>query len=303
MLEGQSYSQSRARIIRPSISATLDCRDALGFSGPAKINFGAERVLPQGMSIVSVATHELPNLSEVFSAIQQKKDVLLQPTLESMQASYKKGLASVLLDGERTVGYVRFSTLLDDDLKTKLNLESSVPNVYEIGTAIILPEYRGNGFYPQLRNNLLSLVEDQMKTGELLVIGTTKSVRVAEVMKEARKMGINFSITRPGEYPGIQCLTCVCKPDFGVGVQFDVYECPKTMEEGKLINLRNIAELDGKTHHREILQFSPDGKIDCVMYVSDVNLAQRTSDKLIGVFGSKQNFVKAITKAEPTYYE
>jgi hypothetical protein len=251
------------------------------------------------ISVINKSIHPRPDFTEILEAMKMEKGVLLQPTLKSLVESYEAGLACALIDGERPVGYVRFSPLLEVNLKDKLALDDNIPDIYEIGSAIILPDHRGKGYYPRLRNGLLNLVADKVNNKELLVIGTTKSIKVIEVLEHATDLGINFSLSRHGEYPGIQCLTCVCKPDFGYGVQHDIFVCPKTITESELAALQNIP--DYQTHKKEVDSLSTNGQIPCVLYISDKDLARRTSDVLISKLGSIKKFVKELKGQN--YYE
>lgn len=95
------------------------------------------------------------DLTEIHGGILGE-DTLLHPTLDSLRKSYENNMAVALLDNERVIGFVRFTSLLDKSIKDKLGLESSIPDIWEIGSAIIIkdPQYRGRGFYPRLRSSL-----------------------------------------------------------------------------------------------------------------------------------------------------
>jgi len=263
----------------------------------AEAHFRAEDTV-SSISVVDIDSHPCPELEEILEAMKQEKGVLLQPSLKSLSVSYENKQACVLMDKERPVGYVRFSPLLDPQLKDKVGLSQEVPDVYEIGSAIILPDHRGKGYYSRLRNSLLRLGLERMEKGKLMVIGTTKNIRVAEVLPKAIDLGIDFYASTHGEFPGVQCLTCVCNPNFGEGVQYR-FDCPKGIDQESLIQLKLIS--DWETHRKEVTQFSPDGKIPCVMYVSDKSLAQKTSDMLLAAFGSKELLAKTLMKVD--YYE
>jgi hypothetical protein len=231
---------------------------------------------------------KFPDFSELLEAIHHEKGTLLQPSLEDLEESFADRNAVVLEDGNRSIGYVRFSSLLDNTGKAKLGLSDAFPNIYEIGTAIILPEYRGRHLYPKLRNALLSLHKDEMKQGRLLVLGTTKSPKVVMSLSHSKEIGLEFTVTGHDNLPMIEPFTCVCSGDFGNGFQ-NSPECSKRATETEVVLIqkadwRTLQEQGGK----------PNGKIPCTLYVSDLELASQMEKELMVKYGSQEKLVEAL---------
>lgn len=230
----------------------------------------------------------VPDLSEILEAMHHETGTLLQPSLESLQRSFAEREAVVLMDGPRPIGFVRFSELLNEDSRRSLNLPDDFPLIYETGSAIILPEYRGRHLYPGLRTKLLSLVADRIKDRELLVLGTTKSPKVIESLDDANELGINFEIVDHLGTPLVSAFTCVCEGDFGTGFQ-DGEACSKRATTSEMILIqdhdwRALQEAGGK----------PNGKIPCTLYVSDLELMHEMERRLVGQFGTQQELVNAL---------
>lgn len=217
-----------------------------------------------------------PNLSEIHQAILEEIDNLLPTSLESLQKSFDASLATVLIDGDKAFGFLRFSPLLTETLKRKIGLETDFPDILEIGSAVILKDgnYRGKGYYPQLRNHLLESVVERVRQKKLLVLGTTKSIIVYKVLSKAKDLGIEFYPSVHTEFPMIAPFTCVCKPDFGSGFQLST-GCSKRVKAEQLKDLESLAKI------------SPSGiNIPCIMYVSDRILANDMSAYLKAIFAT-----------------
>lgn len=223
-----------------------------------------------------------PDLRSIHAVINHEQN-LLHATLPSLEESFNHGLAVALVSESSTeaVGFVRFTPLLGEDLKQKLEL-SDVPSIWEIGSAAIAPYYRGRGLYAPLRNDLLATVAQEIRDRQLLVLGTTKSIAVIKVLDDAKDLGIEFHKCVHTDFPMIAPFTCICTPDFGCGFQL-AEECPVRVTQQQLLNLNLIA------------QKSNDGtKIPCVMYVSDKDLAESIDRRLMIKFGAQRNLVSAL---------
>lgn len=235
-----------------------------------------------------------PDLRSIHVVINSEPN-LLHATLSSLEESFDHGLAVALVPEGSTeaVGFVRFTPLLGDSLKQYLGI-NEIPNIWEIGSAAIAPEYRGHGLYAPLRNDLLATVSQEIKKRRLLVLGTTKSIVIIKVLSDAKDLGINFYKSVHTDFPMIAPLTCICTPDFGCGFQL-TGSCPVRVTQEQLPRLNEIAE------------HSPDGtKIPCVMYVSDKSLAERINHDLVLKFGSaglnpQQSLISALK--ERGYYD
>lgn len=220
---------------------------------------------------------------------------LLQATLSSLEESFDRGLAVALVpeDSTEAVGFVRFTPLLSEDLKQDLGL-NDLPSIWEIGSAAIMPDYRGRGLYAPLRNGLLATVLEKIEGRQLLILGTTKNIAIIKVLNEAKNLGIEFHKSVHTDFPMVAPFTCICRPDFGCGFQL-TENCPVRVTQQELLQLDTIAVN------------SPDGtKIPCVMYVSDRELAERIDHDLVLKFrgegvSPQGNLVKALK--ERGYYD
>lgn len=217
------------------------------------------------------STNGLESLAlQELHAAMQRESTLLHPTLSSLEQSFQDGRAIALLDGERAVGYIRFTPLVDDRMRGALAVSPECPDIWEIGSAIILPEdaYRGRGFFSSLRNSLLATVQNEIRQERLLILGTTKTIKVITVLDKAQALGITFYQSAHTEFPMIAPLTCVCNPDFGCGFHIASH-CPQRVTPSQLKELPVLA------------QASSDGtKIPCTMYVSSRPLAAHIDEAL-----------------------
>lgn len=246
----------------------------------------AETGLPSNMSIANIDTlGYVPDLNEVLDAIHHEPKTLLQPTLVSMEASFRDGKAVALMKDNEAVGYVRFTPLLDAEKKENLDLPERIPEIYETGTAIILRSERGNKYYPKMRTELIKMAADDIKKGKILVLGTTKNPRVVESLDDAiNHTGISFRIVQRNLYSSVMAHTCVCEGSFGNGYQFGT-SCHKEPTVQQLIQI---------TNHKWDEVVKEDGEIPCTIYVSDLELARRTEAELLELFGTRQAVVDAL---------
>lgn len=221
------------------------------------------------------------DLRPIHQAILQER-TLLHPSLENLERSYVQGMSVVMMDEGRPVGHVRFTPLLDEELKQALGLSSDFPSVWEIGSAVIFddPAYRGRGHYADLRNNLVAGFVDRIYTDGLLLLGTTKSVSVIKSLPRADRIGVFFKNCFHHEFPMVSALTCVCEGDFGQG--FHVADnCKKRLQpEGMEIEERVGEVINTNNEHNK-----------CVMYVSSVRLAEQIDCELNDRFGSLPGLV------------
>lgn len=231
------------------------------------------------------------NLEPIHQAILNEP-TLLHPSLDVLKQSFQDNKAIVMLDGQEPVGFARLVNLVDDGLKKRLGLGSDFPNINEVGSAVIInkPEYRGNGYYGDLRNALLQIKQQEIITGELLVVGTTKNIAVVRVLPKSAKLGINFQTCHHSEYPMVSPFTCICSGDFGQGYQLSS-SCNSRISE-------SYCQVNGKIN---LMPIDPDGKIACIMYISSVQVASRANRLLQGAFGTQERLVNAL--CEVSYYD
>lgn len=211
-------------------------------------------------------------------AVQQYPDSMLPVTSEALRESFEKDMAVALVDREtrKVMGGSRLIPLLDNGLREKIGLDRDFPQIWEMGSVIIVddPKARGNGFSFKLNKALLDSVRQRTDSGELLIIGTTKTLfLIRTLLKE--NIGLNFSISSHDEYPMIAPLTCVCKGEMGQGFQ-ESNNCSARIKPEQAANLLNSA--------------CKDGKIPCTLFVSDRELAQKIEEGLKTRF-SKDNLL------------
>lgn len=227
-----------------------------------------------------------PPLRELNRMMNEESSMLLPATTEAMEESFNKGLAVVLTsESGEAVGYLRFSVLLDDEKKRRLGIPASLPNVLEIGSAFIDPRFRG-GVYSAVRNEALSMILPAIHAEQVLVIGTTKAVKVLHAASHAKELGIQFEPSVHTDYEMLSPLTCVCQGNFGSGMQFGDM-CPRRITAEQLPLVESIASEQG-------------GKIPCTMYVSNINLARRMDRNLrehfrvLGHHNPRQAWIEAL---------
>lgn len=235
-------------------------------------------------------------LENVYKAVQSEA-TLLHPKLQAMISSYANGKAALMIDSnsDKVIGYIRLTELLGSELKAGIGLSPNFPNIEEIGTAIIInePLYRGKGYYPGLRNKLLTSQLPRLQREELLIIGTTKNPKVITVLDDARALGIDFYIVPHLNLPNLAAFTCTCTPMFGTGMQFDkACEARIAPENAQLIQIaRNKGEK----------KFASEGRIKCTMYVSSIKLARRIDKELSERFGNNDSLIAKLKEIK--YYD
>lgn len=248
-----------------------------------------ESGLPSNISIANIdSLGYVPDLYRVLDAIHHEPKTLLQPSLESLENSFRRGKAVVLMDGDDALGYVRFSPLLDPEKKERLGLPENFPDIDETGTAIIVPDHRGNKYYPKMRTELIKMAVDDIRERRLFVLGTTKNPRVIESLDDAvDKTGIEFEIVNRHEIPMIAPFTCVCEGDFGNGFQNGT-ECHQAPTDLQLVQI--------ETHElwKNRIREDENGKIPCTIYVSSLDLAREMERELMDRFGSQEALIDAL---------
>lgn len=197
--------------------------------------------------------------------IDHYPDSMLPVTPEDLSASFNQGLAIALIDPQtnEVMGGSRFVPLLDNELKEKMGLDKNFPQIWEMGSVIIFnSQVRGNGFSLDLNKALLDSVRQKTEAGELLVIGTTKSIVLLSTLK---KEGLNFSFSSHTEFPLIAPLTCICTGEMGQGFQ-ESTNCSFRVSPEQIANLPALADKKGK--------------VPCTLFVSSKQLAQKIDGEL-----------------------
>ncbi len=217
--------------------------------------------------------------------VAQEQGAMLQSNPDVLRNSYEQGLAAVLrIDGE-DVGYARLVPLLNDAMRERLGLPRTGMNIWELGTVVISPEWRGNGYSELLTAPLLACGD-----GNNLIISTTKSLALANsLVALSMEQGLSYRFPDYSAFPAIQALTCVCTPPLGGGVQHGGH-CDLRVTSGD----RHLPILNDPSRRDEISQDSNDKLGCCVLYVSDSELASRLNAELMHDYGSQQNLINEL---------
>jgi len=221
------------------------------------------------------------NFSDLHTQII-REPALLHPSLEEMVQSYENGLGvtkTVRTDhGETAIGYSRLIPLLSDEQKVSLGLPLNFPDIYELGTVFINPEFRGRGIAENLQLELLLRFKNRIVVGKLLVLGTTKTQKVLHLLEKMKEHGFEFYICRHTEFPNLSPLTCICTPPFGEGFQI-TSDCSKRVSSEEIVFINKVLpEVDKKN-------FPKNDAIACTMFVSSRKLAYEVDNQLLKIHG------------------
>lgn len=228
------------------------------------------------MSITPVNVHSAPNgLSLVpwAEAIRNYPNDMLPVSKDQLQRSFDSDMAAVLINSDKeVVGGAKFTPLLDQKKKEELGLLGlQLPDIWEMGSIISMGEARGNGFSRSLNEKLLEPVRERIKRGELLILGTTKTIFLANtLLKIDLGTGGKFSLLSQDELPMVAPLTCVCKKPLGTGFQMSP-NC----------EYRIRPDQDPKSLGNNLK-----GKIPCTLFISNIDLARRTDSVLKAKFSA-----------------
>lgn len=238
---------------------------------------------------------DLIDFSGLAEASRSEENVL-PTTEESLRKSFQTGMSAVFLNEEqRAVGHARFIPLLDEKLRDGLNLSTQVPQIWEMGTGLMLDECRGKGINILLRHGLVRRYRAQMASGEVLVIATTKTPELRRLVDnladlttdEGDAYPLDFRFTNRENIPFIAPFTCVCNPEFGTGYQHGTACNQAEGPSGQTSEFRRGIELP-------VIGSTEPQKIACTVFVSSTSLARTTSELLQNQFGSRQNLVNKL---------
>ncbi len=170
-----------------------------------------------------------------------------------------------------------------------------VPEIWEMGTGVMIPEYRGTGVNNLLRLYLYDHYISEMRKGNILVIGTTKTPELRSVLdrlsieygdNQEKGFKTDFKFCNREKFPHIAPFTCVCTPDFGTGYQYgDVCPAANTTIEG-FQQGKSIAILPSETK----------ANIPCTMFVSSTELAQQTDNMIANSYKERRNLANNLIK-------
>lgn len=263
------------------------------------------RMAELGVRLLSIEDGVNVDFSELSQASIREPNVLNTPVVE-FERSFNQGMSSVLMQGNKAVGHTRFIPLLDRSLINDLGLGEEFPEIWEMGTGLMLDPVQGRGLNNVLRFHLYDRYVERMRSGEVLVIGTTKTPELTGVLDRLRLEYFNDSITEQTTYPldfrfcnretlpFVAPTTCVCNPTFGSGYHIgDFCSNATTIEKG----FRTGAGIPLK------ISIGSKPKIDCTMFLSSSSLAVK-ANTMIGEnprYSTRQSFVQALV--ERGYYE
>lgn len=223
------------------------------------------------MSIIPVDIRNAPSgLSLVpwAEAIGNYPNDMLPVSKDQLQRSFDSGMAAVLINSEDkvVVGGARFTPLLDQKKKEELGLSDlQLPDIWEMGSIVSMGKARGNGFSRSLNEKLLESVRERIERGELLILGTTKTIFLANtLLKIDLGTGGKFSLLSQDELRMIAPLTCVCEKPLGTGFQISP-NC----------EYRIRPDQDPTSLGNNLI-----GKIPCTLFISNIDLARRTDGVL-----------------------
>src|SRR5579872_5413685 len=227
------------------------------------------------LQLENVDTSRIKSVSfEYLHVSIQQEPALLHPSLEDMVKSYEDRLGvakTVKMDQiEVAVGYSRLIHLLSKEQKVRLELSMDFPDIYELGTVFVHPAFRGRGIAEDLQRELLLRFKDRIDARKLLVLGTTKTLKVLHMLDKMRRYGFNFYHSRHTDYPNLSPLTCICTPPFGEGFQI-TKNCSKRVSSEMVVFLSNsLSRVDKRNSDA----------IPCTMFVSSKSLADEIDDLL-----------------------
>lgn len=232
-----------------------------------------------------------------FSALaaQSQAEENVLPVSESvLEASFEQDMSAIFVAGNRAVGHVRFLPLIDQQLHADLGLSDSVPQIWEMGTGLMLPEYRGQGINIVLRHALVTRYQQDMAAGTVLAIATTKTPELRSLVDKMSHLFDNPSDRYPTDFrfanrenlPFIAPFTCVCTPDFGSGYQFGT-ECAQAEPvTQRTVDFRRGVELPIIGQQKQ--------KLACTVFVSSTSLARHTDSQLAAQFNTQANLVRSL---------
>ena len=224
------------------------------------------------------------DFGRINGLVEHEPGTMLQSSPDILRHSYERGLAAILrIDGEEA-GYARLIPLLDDQLRERLGLAATGVNIYELGTVVVKPEYRGMGFSEEI---VFPLLEDNSQSN--LIISTTKSLALANALvKVSVENGLDYAFPQYFDYPGISALTCVCNPPFGGGLQHGGHCGLRVTAGNEYLPILNDPDRRGEISRRLI----EGEKLGCcVLYVSDRALADRLEAELMAGVGGQQDLI------------
>lgn len=215
---------------------------------------------------------------ELLSGSIAREPGLIHPPARDLRESYEGGFAVMAIDhsrDNRPVGYLRLEPLLNDKMREKLGLPEGFPRIMELGTMFVEndPQYRGRGFMKAMTRELFESCMDDIQSGNLIVIGTTKDYRVISVLQGLE--GSEFGVCHHLDFPHVAALTCICSGAFGSGFHENPYACSSRIDDSTIGRQELLDQL-----LQELRMSETRSQIPCVMFVSDREFARSADTEL-----------------------
>lgn len=226
----------------------------------------------------------------------QREPTLLHPSPEILAQSYRDGYAVAALQPgtSQIIGYARLEPTIGEPVRRALGLSAAFPNVMEAGTMFVDPDpaHRGNGHLPALLKTLFGAYSREIASGELLVLGTAKTVRVFQSLDDIE--AAKFDAMHPHDLKFLAALTCLCTGNFGQGYQYGVDACPNRIGDDALGRTDLMQELTSRAKGA-----SP--KTPCAMFVSSRSVAAEANAELQRVCGGDIGYLITVLKEAQFY--
>jgi hypothetical protein len=132
--------------------------------------------------------------------------------------AYEDGRAAVLLADGVAVGFLKLTERPSSKTMANIGVNLSaygVPKIMELGSAIMLPEFRGRSLYPGLQNRLLQDYKEPLLQGNMLIVGATVTIGYLMSFRQLPEW-LGFNVTTIQNFhastPALSALLCSCDP-------------------------------------------------------------------------------------------
>lgn len=172
----------------------------------------------------------------------------------------------------RIKAFARLGPLLESQTKEQLGMGADTPNVWELGSVYVSPEYRGDGITAdEVMEEMFGLIKELQETSGDIVLGTLVDIRMLKKLRSSSNQDIRTILTNPFgsvsdeiKTNSLGMLTCVCDSPNKKGVQHGQNECltrTDSLEHFDLDNLNNAIQT-------KQIQIADDGGLGaCYMFV------------------------------------
>jgi len=243
---------------------------------------------PKEVAYVTVKDYPNPDLGVMHRALPPNNS-MRHPPIKEFEGAYQQCRAAVMLVNGKPAGFVKLTERPDKRRREELGLPKEIPNILELGGAIILPEFRGHSLYAGLNKKLLETHRSDIQSHKVLVMGVTVTIPFLFSFGKGIPEGMSFKFDTLGyfhkNHPILAGLLCSCDPEDRYRDIFRLRHCPSVFpptvintssavmmafaekeiyaasESGTLVNLRDNA--------------SPIQTSVAVTFISDVALGHK----------------------------